>query len=472
MAVSKASKPRQLGLFRSQTGAATKRQIQLVPRPRRQSGAGTSIYGGIIDDDDQNSDVQGDKWYGTPGSIGISRKMERDPHVSQSLAVKRAPLQAAMWDFEPVSKDPLDIEAADWCNYNFFELNDFDKFMSHATLYMRDGFSLIEPTDDVRPVPESRFPNHPGRGQGVVLTGFHQIPSWTLRYWHQRKDNPSQLKWITQWITGSDGEMSEDKKISARRLLRFTQGQEGANFAGFSYFRRAYGAWKIKQTLLILDAMAHERHGVGTPAMTLPEEAAEEDFDTAEIILSELRAHQKGYLALPFGYSFKWENADVGTAIGEAIERCNRDIAYNMGAGFMLLGLSGGTGSYALAQSQKGQYEIQLEGDARFIANVVNLGTDGWSLVERLVRLNYGDKPGLPRLVARNMPTRDWSKILPVIHNVTTSGHITPDDGLEDFIRKVLYLPQREPETARALGQGKEIKQDRNPPKPNEEENQ
>ena len=97
---------------------------------------------------------------------------------------------------------------------------------------------------------------------------------------------------------------------------------------------------------------------------------------------------------------------------------------------------------------------------------MINLGVDGWSLVERLVTLNYGAVTALPRLVARNMPTRDWSKILPVVHNLATSKYITPDDRLEAFIRRVLYLPQADKETARATGQGLPVKQDRNPPVP------
>lgn len=416
-------------------------------RPHRQGGVGTRIQGGIIDDDDQNVLTRGEKWYGSPDSIGISRRMVDDAHVAQSLAIKRAPLVAATWDFEPASQAPIDLEVADFCRMAFFERSNWGKFIGDATLYMRDGFSLIEETDGAQPIPQERFPLHKGRGVGIIPTGFYRLPAWTVDRWSQRKDNPSQLESVEQWILGSDDEEGRRQSVDASRLIRFTQDQEGADFAGNPYLRRVFGPWKIKQTLMIVDAIRHERYGVDVPTLTLPEGATQEDFDVAEAILLELRAYEKGYLALPYGNVFSWTGgSSEGTKIGDAIERQNRDIAFNMGGGFMLLGLSspGGGGSYALSQSQTGQYEIQLETDADFIAAVINHGSDGWSIVDRIVGLNYEPEVGRPRLRARNMPTRDWSKILPVFHNLTMSGHITPSAKTESFVRDVLAFPQLE----------------------------
>ena len=64
--------------------------------------------------------------------------------------------------------------------------------------------------------------------------------------------------------------------------------------------------------------------------------------------------------------------------------------------------------------------------------------------------MNYGEGVAVPKMAAQNMPTRDWSKILPVVHNLSMSGVLTADDVTESFVRKVLRMPQRDPETARA----------------------
>ena len=212
----------------------------------------------------------------------------------------------------------------------------------------------------------------------------------------------------------------------------------------------------MKLAFQIIESIRHEKCGVGVPTIRLPDGAVDEDIDAAQSILAELRAHSKGYLILPSGYDFTWEtiSSGDGTAINESIERCNRDIAVNVGAGFMLLGLTGKTGSFALATSQQGQFEIGLEGDARFIADVFNSGADGWSPIERIVRMNYGSDVRLPRMVVHQLPTRDWSKILPVVHNLTMSGVLTADDVTEGFVRQVLRMPPRDPTTARQAMNG------------------
>ena len=63
--------------------------------------------------------------------------------------------------------------------------------------------------------------------------------------------------------------------------------------------------------------------------------------------------------------------------------------------------------------------------------------------------MNYGDQVAVPKLTVRNTPTKDWTKVLPVVHNLSVSGLVTPDDSTEAFIRDVLRLPQQDKSTAR-----------------------
>lgn len=411
------------------------------------------ISGGHLEDTDANSEVRGEKWYGSPGKIGIAGKMIRDPHVRRSIAAVTDPILAAQWAFDAASEDPLDVEIADFCRWVFLELNDWRRANRDALRYHRDGFSLLELTDDVRPVPEARFPLHPGSGQGIVYTGFHYRPASTLQGWIQSSTDPTQIAGIDQWIVGSDEEEPGTRYIPADRLLRFSQDQEGANFAGLATARSAYGAWFVKITLLVLNAIRHERQGLGTPTIQMPENPDPKDVATAESILEQMRSHQRGYVLLPHGYVFKWETANGGdTGILTTIDNCNRDIAFNTGTGFLFMGTSDGAhGSYALAQTQTGPYEISLDQHATFVATTWMLGSDGWSPVRRMVDLNYGPGHALPKLVARNMPTKDWIKVLPVMHNLAISKYLTPDEPTEKHIRSVLALPQHDPATRREV---------------------
>lgn len=424
-------------------------------RRRAIGGSGSAIHAGLLDDNDHNAEVRGEYWTGSPGVLGIADKMIRDAHVRRSMDAITKPLRAALWDIAPASDSEIDVEIADFVRWNLFERLDFDSILRVALTHLRYGFSFFEVLDDVEKIPAGRFKNHAGNGFGVVLKAFEHRPSWSISRWHTQKNNGAKLEAVEQYLSGGDNEPSGFVRIPIDRMLRFTCEQEGNNYAGLSVLRSAYGAWKTKLTYMVLEAIRHERQGVGTPTMTLPESAGDDEVDAAEIILAEMRAHEKGYLVLPHGYEFRWSTTDgSGTNIAESIERCNRDIAFNVAAGFMLLGISGDSGSFALAQTQEGQYQITLDAEARYIGNVFRNGSDGWSPIRRIVEMNYGPDYALPHLVARNMPTRNWANVMPVVHNLIMSRGIVPDARLRAHIRESLMLPAEDAKTRDPVDHG------------------
>lgn len=408
-------------------------------------GSSNGPVAGFLPSLDPARDCQGPEWYGGPGKLGTARKMVLDPHVRQSLAARISPLRAAFWDFEPESDSPLDLEVADYCRLALLQDQPWDKVLQGILKFHRDGFSLVEVTERIAPVSATRFPNHPNPSAALLFGHWYVREPSTIQRWEQSKLESTQIAGVEQYIIGSDGEPTGSRYISAERLLRFTQEQEGANFSGFATTRSANQPWKIKLNLLVIDAIKHERSGSGTPAVSLPPGADDDDVAEAERILASLRSHEKGFIILPDGYEFEWKQSGQNTELAIAIERCNRDIAFNVGAGFMLLGLTGsGPGSYAMSQTQQGQYEVSLEGDAKFVCGVINLGSDGYRPIERLVRENYGPNVAVPKLVVRNMPTRDWSKVLEKLPVLADKGLLQADATLRKFIRNVQYLPNEE----------------------------
>lgn len=418
-------------------------------RTRPRGGSGTQVAGGIPDDMDQNAELRGDNWYGSPQRLGIAQKMVRDAHVRRSLEYIRAPIIAARWDFQAPEKTPLALEIADWCRYNFFERINWRRCVRDGFLYLRDGFSIVEFVEDVAPIPSSRFKQHPGGGVGVVLRSAHHRPAWSIVRWHQQANAPDQLASVEQYVQSGDVELGGYRPIESSAFLRWSWEQEGAYFPGLAPLRSAYGPWKTKLVYLVVEAIHHERQGAGVPAMSLPADAGDTEVDAAEQILAEMRSHHKGYVLEPDGFKFRWENGGETTNIGEAIERCNRDIAYNVGFGHMLLGLTGGRGSFALASTQDGQAQIGIEDHAAFWTSTFNHGSDGWSPVRRAVELNYGAGAPVPMLVARNLPIRDWSKYLSLLPSLVSAKLLTPDQTLEGYLREAITLPGEDPATAR-----------------------
>jgi hypothetical protein len=449
-----------------------------TPRSRVVSGAGTRIVNGAIQSLDQNADLQGRKWYGSPYQLGVSGRMMRDGHVRQSISYRTAPLCNATWRFRPASKEPIDREAADFANWAFLERLPWEHLTRRIVASFHvNGFSLNEMTDDWSVVPSGRFPLHPGGGRGIVPTGVHEIPAWSVNRWAQSRECPTSIAGIEQFIQGSDGERAGYRFIPAERILRWTLDQEGANFEGLPLLRSAYAAYKMKIAFLTIAAIKHERRGVGTPVAIQGENASDAEIDAAEEALAEMRANARGHLVLPNGWTFKWEGGSQSdeTNIEIAIDMCNRDFAVNASAGFMMLGMntSSSGGSYALGATQQGQYHLAVAGDARFYTAGWNLGFDGWSPVERIIRLNYGDKAGMPILEARNLPTSNWSERIPLLINAANVGLITPDAHTEDELREALEFDPHDPETARPrAGQQVEMlktARDKNEPRKSEE---
>lgn len=428
-------------------------------RSRRIAGSGTSITAGLLNDVENNPDLQGTKWYGEGGSIGISGKMMRDAHVRKSIDYVTDPLRAATWNFKPASTSPLHMEQARYCNWNFFVRLPWDWIVKRIVSdYTVDGFSCSEVTDDYADIPRDRFPLHPGRGRGVVVTGIHQIPGNTVYRWFPKSENSLELDHIQQWQPYNDVERVGFRDVPADRILRLTYDQKGSYFAGMALLRSAYGAWKMKKTFEVIDAIKHERRGVGTPHVILPEEVSEEDIEAAERTLEQMRTNAKGYAIFPFGFTLAWDTGgkSTGTDTNVAISRCDIAIAHNVSAGFMLLGLTGGSGSYGLSFTQKSQYHLSTVGHSKFVGSAFTLGCDGWSPVHRLLELNYGRVDEVPTLEARNLPTRDWAEVLPQLINSKNANLITADDPLEDELRDIFQVGPRDPSTARGPTQATE----------------
>lgn len=420
-------------------------------------GSGTLINQGFIDDLEYNPELRGTKWVGEPGRLGIAGRMMRDPHVRASVSYVVDALCAAKWRFKSATKRPIDIEAADYCQRAIVERQAFRQLVRRiARSYMVYGYSLHEMLDDYEPISTERFPLHPGDGQGIVPTGFDERPAWTIYQWIRQRKRTARLAGVRQRLwQASDNEPTGEVYIPADRLVRVTWDQEGGNFLGLAPLRSAYYPWKLKLALQSIDAIKHERLGVGVPTMTIGEDATEADIAAAEIVLAEMRANEKGFLILPNGWAFEWEGAgeDRGSNLNLAIQRCNIDIAFNVVAGHRLLGLTNGGsagGSYALAYTQEGGHHLHIDNHASEVAMSFWLGNDGWSPARRITDVNYGADAETPVLEARALPTRNWQDIVNQINASVAAKTITMDDQVENDVREFLELGPHDPSTARS----------------------
>lgn len=430
-------------------GVSIRAEQNAPPRvhPKPIGGAATSVFAGVIDDLDENTATRGEKWRGYSGFLGESQKMLTDPHVKTGRDVVVNPVVAAEWDFEPGGKRPQDLEAAAFARWVFFDQLPWTRIVGDAMrAYISDGFAIVEKTDDVLPIPADKFPLHvmsKGTGLGVKITGLDLRPGWSVDGWYQDPANTTQTRGVRQFLRGSDEEKAGFVDIPSDRYIRFTWEQVGANYEGNAPQRCVWGPWFVKRMLTRIEAIGHERNHASTPVgMRDDSGLGSEDGDKKLLrILEQFRTHEKGAIVLEPGYTVEWSQHGQQTNIGATIVRCNFDIAHGSGgSGFMMLGQAEGPGSYALAGTQKGQFDLSLNIHADFICTCFNFGMDGWSVVARLIRQNYGEDCAIPKLVVRYLPTVNWKEALETAATLVEKGMLTKD-GLNRWARRGLKAP-------------------------------
>jgi hypothetical protein len=376
--------------------------------------------------------------------MGVGRKMMRDLHVRRSVVSVTAPILTADHDVDAASDDPAHVEHAAFVRQELFERNVFPRLLRALMQYIVDGFSIVEFTIEPRAVSPS-FLQHPGRGQGVGIGGFFYRPASTIDGFEADERNPDYCAGVWQTTFGSDGEPGGRVFIPRERIIRASWDDEGTSFLGFAPLRSAHAPWKTKVFVSLLDAIRHERMGVAIPMIKLPEKAGDDDMLTARDIAESMSSDERAHIVLPAGFDATWLSGGQNTDMAQAIERANRDIAFNMASGFQLLGLTDSSpGSHALASTQEGQLELLIELHAGFIYEVLNHGLDGFSVVKNIIDLNYGHQEKYPKLVARNLPTRDWTVLLPVVKDLAAQGLFQGGAKFDSFVRRVLKLPRED----------------------------
>lgn len=367
--------------------------------------------------------------------MGIGRKMLRDAHVRRAVECLTAPIVTADHDVDPASDDPEHIRHAAFVRREFFERrgNLFPDLLRKLLGYIVDGFSIVEFTTE-----PTLFEGKPAIG----LRAFHDRPANTIDGFDADPLATDTLRGVWQQTYGADQEPAGRVYIPRERFVRACWDQLGSSFLGFAPTRSAHGPWKVKVFVSLLEAIRHERMGVAIPCIELPERAGEADLEKAQDIAESMASHERAHVVLPFGFKASWLSGGQDTSMPHAIERANRDIAFNLGSGFQLLGLTDSSpGSHALASTQEGQLEILIEQHAQYVYEVLNRGIDGFSLVRHLVDINFGEQERYPSLVARNLPTRDWSVLLPVVQGLSGTGLFKSDSTFRSFVRRVLKLP-------------------------------
>jgi hypothetical protein len=180
--------------------------------------------------------------------------------------------------------------------------------------------------------------------------------------WRLRKLGPRHPRTITEIKVSEDGGLASitqgygkaggpPPEIPVDRLVAYVWDQEPGNWVGRSIYRSMYRNWLIKDRLLRVDAVKHERNGVGMPIIEAPPGATPVDIQDLDNMAQEYKVGERGGGAVPYQTKLRLVGTEgsIPDTIG-SIRFQNEEMARSMLMMFMQLGQTE-TGSRALGQS-------------------------------------------------------------------------------------------------------------------------
>jgi hypothetical protein len=221
-------------------------------------------------------------------------------------------------------------------------------------------------------------------------------------------------------------------KIPVDNLVGYVWEQEGGNWAGRSWFRNLYKNWVIKDRLMRIDAINHERAG-GVPYIEAHPGASFADIEMLNKMAQGFRIGDTAGGAVPAGAKFqiaRGTNSSVVDSIRYHDEAMARE--------FMLMVMQLGqtqTGSRALGSSFIEFWSWGLSTIADWFRDTFNE-----HVIEDDIDWNYGeDVDQVPLLHYEYDPEFVVSDLALAVKE----GVIVMDDDLENYARKEMGLTQK-----------------------------
>ncbi len=380
---------------------------------KEQGASGTTIYSGQILNEEFNPKLQKHQ------ALKVYDEMRRsDATVNAALTAIKLPLIQAPFSVDPASEDEADKEVAHVVQENLTEIIDWRKFLEEALTYQDFGFSLFEMVIEPKDIDGKPY---------VVVSKLAFRKQTTIYAWEQAKGEPG----ITQHTR--DGRVLS---IPLEKLVRFTNRQEGDNYEGISVLRSAYKHWYIKDTLYRIDAMGHERQGLGVLDITHPTGAKQSDLDKMAKTARALRANAQSYMLHEKGWEVQFLDMKAKSMkdIEPSINHHDRQIMKNVLAQFLEIGASKGGGSRATSEDHSRLFEMSVQAIAEYIVQVLQN-----TVVKTIVDLNFTNRP-YPKLSVGRISDDNIPEISAAVQAFVTAGALHPRPADENKVRQMIGL--------------------------------
>lgn len=242
----------------------------------------------------------------------------------------------------------------------------------------------------------------------------------------------------------------EAPKINVNELVAYVYEREGANWFGRSFLRTAYKNWLLKDRLLRVDALKHERNGMGIPEIEAPPGAGDDIIEALAKKAALIRAGGYNGGASPNGSKLRLVGVE-GTIPDTlaSIRYHDEQMARMLLAMFLQLGQTQ-SGSRALGEVQTDYFALAQEAVAIWYRDITNE-----HVIEDIVDWNWGPEEQAPLLEFERVEEPALS--IADLATAIEKGLVVVDEELEAWFRERHRLPEKadvEPEDATSANSG------------------
>lgn len=372
---------------------------------------------------------------------------DNDDIIGAILFAVEMLMRQVTWSIDPAGTTPADKKAAEFMESCMDDMQQtWSDTISEILSFLTFGWSYHEIVYKRRmghkkdPALNSKYDDG--------LVGWRKLPirsQDTLYRWEY--DDDDNLTGMTQ-MPPPDFAL---RTIPAEKALHFVTKSRKASPEGRSILRNAYRSWYFKRRIQEIEGIGLERDLAGLPVIKPPKDVNIFDTDDPEMVkrknyatrlVSSIRRDQEEGVVLPDG----WELSLLSTGgrrqfdTNSIIERYDSRMAMTVLADFVLLGHQQ-VGSFALSSDKTEMFSVAIGAYLDLICDVFN--DQG---IPRLIDLNGNAFAGItdyPRLTHGDVESPNLAELGTFIKDMTGVGVLTPDEGIEDYVRRAAGLPER-----------------------------
>lgn len=391
------------------------------------------------------------KLQGKQGVKVFTEMRDNDPVVGSILFAIDTAIRQVTWDVTP------NLDAEGRANDDAEFLRQCMEDMSHTwedlvaeiLTMVVFGFSLFEIVYKKREGPDGEHASDYDDGK----IGWRKLATRSQdSIDHFEFDNKGGVKAVVQKPPPD----YKDIKIPIEKLLLFRTTTVKGNPEGRSVLRNAYRPWFYKQRMEEIEAIGVERDLAGLPvayvdAAILDENASESDKKVLEAIkkiVSNIKRDAQEGVVWPMVhdanghqlYDLKLLSGGGSRTFDTSaiIDRYDKRIAQTVLADFIMLGQSGGQGSFALASSKTNLFAQALGAWLKNIEGVLNTFA-----VPRLFKVNGMEATHLPQIQHGDIEKPELAELGAYLNQLAAIGvPLFPNAELEEFLLDAASMPQ------------------------------